>query len=78
MSFEVAAHEAVGRHGELQRRGGGIVDARGAVLARERKDSLDAANAGFLLARVDRAGEDPALVETPSTRLIVAIRCLAW
>src|SRR6266700_2150104 len=55
--FQVAAHEAVGRQAQLQRRATRIVDAERAVLAPEREHALDAPLAHFRLALVDQRAQ---------------------
>src|SRR6188768_3070830 len=64
-AFQVAAHEAVGRHAELQRRSAGVVDAERAVLAPEREHSLNSPHSSLLLALVDERAQPPYLHPGP-------------
>src|SRR5579872_6870651 len=57
MALQVAAHEAILGHAQLQRRRAGVLAGRGAVLFHQVQYTLDAAHTLFRLALVHRLAE---------------------
>ena len=57
MAFQIAAHEAVVLHAQIESRSAGIVDSNHAMLFGERHDTENAADACLGFVAIDRLAE---------------------